>query len=52
MIAGVRRVEAATGKVTTVARPTRPVDVHGLVPYARGVLLADNTNGTLYRVAG
>lgn len=43
---------ASTGAVTTVSRATRRVDVHGLVPLGRGVLLADNTKGTLYRIAG
>ena len=47
-----RRVDPATGKVTTpCARPSR-VDVHGLVPYLSGVLLADNTGGRLYAVPG
>jgi streptogramin lyase len=47
-----RRVDPATGKVTTPARAQRRVDVHGLVPYGTGVLLADNTGGRLYAVPG
>ncbi len=50
-MAALRRVAPSTGAVTTEARPTKPVDVHGLVPFGRGVLLADNTNGALYRVS-
>ena len=49
-MAALRRVDAATGKVTTSARASRRVDVHGLVPYRSGVLLADNTGGRLYTV--
>lgn len=45
-----RRVDAATGKVTTPMRTSRHIDVHGLVPYKRGVLFADNTGGFLYAV--
>jgi streptogramin lyase len=45
-----RRVDPATGKVATPARASRRVDVHGLVPYRSGVLLADNTGGRLYEV--
>ncbi len=51
-MAALRRVTPARNAVTTVARPTGRVDVHGLVPFGRGVLLADNTNGALYRVSG
>ena len=45
-----RRVDPATGAVTTPVRPKGRVDVHGLVPYRSGVLLADNTGGRLYAV--
>jgi hypothetical protein len=45
-----RRVDPATGKVTTLLRTSRRIDVHGLVPYRRGVLFADNTGGALYAV--
>ena len=45
-----RRVDPATGKVTTPVRTSRRIDVHGLVPYGRGVLFADNTGGFLYAV--
>ena len=51
-MAALRRVDAVTGKVTTPARARRRVDVHGLVPYRGGVLLADNTGGRLYAVPG
>ena len=47
-----RRVDPVTGKVTTPLRTSRRVDVHGLVPYRRGVLFADNTGGSLYAVPG
>jgi YVTN family beta-propeller protein len=47
-----RRVDPATGKVATPVRASRRVDVHGLVPYRNGVLLADNTGGRLYEVPG
>ena len=42
-----RRVDPATGEVTTLLRTSRRIDVHGLVPYRRGVLFADNTGGSL-----
>src|SRR6187551_692922 len=51
-MAALRRVDAATGKVSTPGRASRRVDVHGLVPYRAGVLLADNTGGRLYAVPG
>ena len=51
-MATLRRVDPATGKVLTPARASRRVDVHGLVPYRSGVLLADNTSGRLYSVPG
>ena len=51
-MAALRRVDPATGRVTTPARASRRVDVHGLVPYLTGVLLADNTGGRLYAVPG
>ena len=49
-MAWLRRVDPATGEVTTLLRPPRRIDVHGLVPYRRGVLFADNTGGSLYAV--
>jgi streptogramin lyase len=51
-MAALRRVDAVTGKVTTPVRASRRVDVHGLVPYRGGVMLADNTGGRLYTVPG
>jgi streptogramin lyase len=51
-MAALRRVDPATGRVTTPARARGRVDVHGLVPYRDGVLLADNTGGRLYEVPG
>ena len=51
-MAALRRVDPATGKVTTPSRASRRVDVHGLVPYRSGVLFADNTGGRLYAVPG
>jgi streptogramin lyase len=45
-----RRVDPATGTVTTAVQPKGRVDVHGLVPYRSGVLFADNTGGRLYAV--
>jgi hypothetical protein len=44
--------DQATNAVTTPLKPKGRVDVHGLVPYRSGVLLADNTGGRLYAVAG
>jgi streptogramin lyase len=49
-MATLRRVDPARGTVATPARARARVDVHGLVGYGRGVLLADNTGGVLYRV--
>jgi hypothetical protein len=51
-MAALRRVDPVTGKVTTPSRASSRVDVHGLVPYRSGVLLADNTGGRLYEVPG
>jgi hypothetical protein len=51
-MSALRRVDPATGKVTTPAHANRRIDVHGLVPYLSGVLLADNTGGRLYSVPG
>jgi hypothetical protein len=45
------RVDAGTGGVRVVARPSARVDVHGLVADRAGVWIADNTRGRLYRVA-
>ena len=47
-MAALRRVDPATRAVTTVVRPSRRIDVHGLAPYGRGVLFSDNTGGFLY----
>jgi len=47
-----RRVTPSTGAVRTVARARGRVDVHGLAATRDAVWLADNTGGTLYRVAG
>jgi hypothetical protein len=44
------RVSATTGRVTTAARASGRVDVHGLVAQGGFVWLADNTSGQLYRV--
>jgi streptogramin lyase len=49
-MAVLRRVDPARGTAAIVARARARVDVHGLVPERRGVLLADNTGGVLYRV--
>jgi streptogramin lyase len=51
-MAALKRIDPATGNVTTPSRATRRVDVHGLVPYRSGVLLADNTGGQLYEIPG
>ena len=51
-MSALRRVDPATGKVTTPAHANRRIDVHGLIPYLSGVLLADNTGGRLYSVPG
>jgi streptogramin lyase len=51
-MAALRRVDPATSKVVTPARASRRVDVHGLVPFRSGILLADNTSGRLYEVPG
>jgi hypothetical protein len=45
-----RRVNAATREVTTVATAGGRVDVHGLVAQDGFVWLADNTAGRLYRL--
>jgi streptogramin lyase len=45
-----RRIDRASGKVTTPVKTSRRIDVHGLVPYRRGVLFSDNTGGSLYAV--
>jgi streptogramin lyase len=45
-----RRIDPASGKVTTPVKTSRRIDVHGLVPYRRGVLFSDNTGGSLYAV--
>jgi streptogramin lyase len=45
-----RRVSAASGKVTTVATASGRVDVHGLVARGGFVWIADNSSGVLYRL--
>jgi streptogramin lyase len=45
-----RRVSASTGRVTTVARASGRLDVHGLQAGGGFVWLADNRAGLLYRV--
>lgn len=49
-MAALRRVDTTSGAVTSLAA-SGPFDVHGLVADNRGVWLADNTHGVLYRVA-
>jgi streptogramin lyase len=44
------RVSASSRKVSTVARPSGRVDVHGLVVRGGSVWIADNTAGRLYRL--
>ena len=51
-MAVLRRVDAATGKVSTPVRASKRIDVHGLVPYRGGILFADNTGGRLYTIPG
>jgi len=46
-----RRVDARTATVAASIVATGLLDVHGLVVDERGVWLADNTSGVLYRVA-
>jgi hypothetical protein len=45
-----RRVDAQSGTVTASTAVTGRLDVHGLVADERGIWLADNTSGVLYRV--
>jgi DNA-binding beta-propeller fold protein YncE len=49
-MAALRRVSAATGRVTTVAVARGRVDVHGLRALGGHVWLADNTAGLVYRL--
>jgi hypothetical protein len=46
-----RRVSISSGAVSTAARPTRRLDVHGLAVSGGAVWLADNRRGYLYRVS-
>ncbi len=46
-----KRVSMSTGAVTTAARPTNRLDVHGLVADGAAVWIADNRSGRLYRVS-
>jgi hypothetical protein len=46
-----RRVDPRSGAVTATMAASAPVDVHGLAADDRGVWLADNRHGVLYRVA-
>jgi YVTN family beta-propeller protein len=50
-MAMLRRVDARSGTVTASIATSGRLDVHGLVVDERGVWLADNTNGVLYRVS-
>jgi hypothetical protein len=45
-----RRISVSTGTVTTLARASGRVDVHGLAAQKGFVWLADNTSGRLYRL--
>lgn len=45
-----RRVSISSGAVSTVVRPTRRLDVHGLAVSLGAVWLADNRRGYLYGV--
>jgi hypothetical protein len=45
-----KRISASTGAVSTVARATGRLDVHGLVARAGVLWIADNTKGRLYRI--
>jgi hypothetical protein len=45
-----KRVSIASGTVTSVARPSARLDVHGLAAAGGAVWIADNTGGFLYRV--
>jgi hypothetical protein len=45
-----RRVSATTGEVTTFAKSSGRLDVHGLASEGRVLWLADNTDGFLYRI--
>jgi hypothetical protein len=47
-----RRVDAPSGAVTAASAASGSLDVHGLFADDRGVWLADNTHGVLYRVPG
>jgi len=50
-MAALKRVSASTGAVSTVARPTTRLDVHGLTAGNGAVWIADNRAGVLYRVS-
>jgi streptogramin lyase len=45
-----RRVSAGTGEVTTFAKSSGRLDVHGLASQGRVLWIADNTDGFLYRI--
>jgi hypothetical protein len=47
-----KRVDPGSGAVTATIPVSAPMDVHGLAADDRGVWLADNTHGVLYRVPG
>jgi DNA-binding beta-propeller fold protein YncE len=49
-MAVLQRVDARSGTVTASIASAGPLDVHGLAVDERGVWLADNTHGVLYRV--
>jgi streptogramin lyase len=45
-----RRVSMSSGSVSTIARPTSRLDVHGLAAARGAVWIADNRRGYLYRI--
>jgi hypothetical protein len=47
-----KRVDVRSGAVTQTIAASAPMDVHGLAADDRGIWLADNTHGVLYRVPG
>jgi outer membrane protein assembly factor BamB len=49
-MAALERVSVSSGAVSTVARPTRRLDVHGLAVANGRVWIADNRRGYLYSV--
>ena len=49
-MAALKRVSISSGAVSTVAEPTRRLDVHGLAVASGRVWIADNRRGFLYSV--